>query len=257
MSLFETLGDPFGFGVMAAAAAVLPALFCAPRMLRRRGAEGRLTRAAVLRWGARGMLRVGLGLWAVILALLLLGHGGRVPGEAAPPGLVLPLWLAMPLSILVTLAGAALIGAMGAQTGWFCAFGRRPAAMLGLVLLAALPLAPAPARAAEPAAAFAAWIAGDWADPRLHRCGVVWVRIRVEGGRVEHLTVTYGNAVPGASGRILAYEGDGSVRIFNERLGRDQRLRYVTRDAHVLERVDGAGGVTFVRCPEAGDVPLF
>lgn len=96
---------------------------------------------------------------------------------------------------------------------------------------------------------FSAWLNGDWVDPRVHRCDQVWVRIAVEEGAVRHYTVTYGQAVPGMRGEILEIGEDGITRIYNAVLGAEQRVRFVTEDAHVLERADGAGGVTFVRCP--------
>ncbi|MEL6219135.1 MAG: hypothetical protein AAFR79_11820 [Pseudomonadota bacterium] len=100
---------------------------------------------------------------------------------------------------------------------------------------------------------FSAQVTGDWVDPRVHRCGQVWVRIAVEGGSVQHYTVTYGNAVPGMTGKILEIGEDGDARIYNSTLAAEQRVRFVTPDAHVLERLNGAGGVTFVRCPRSGD----
>jgi hypothetical protein len=125
-------------------------------------------------------------------------------------------------------------------------------AALALALLAAAAGAEEAFSPAAPPARLGAWAAGDWADPRVHRCGQVWVRIRIEEGRLVHYTVTFGNAVRGLSSEILAAE-DGVARLWNERLGFEQRLRFVTRDAHVLERADGTGGVTFVRCDFAGD----
>ncbi len=129
--------------------------------------------------------------------------------------------------------------------------------MRRLALVLALGLA-APAGAAGDEsgqgtrAAFEAWIEGDWMDPRVHRCGRVHVRIRVDGALLQFDTVTFGNAVPGAVAEILEIEADGSAILYNALIGREQRVRYVTADAHVLERPDGSGGVTFVRC-ETGD----
>lgn len=122
-----------------------------------------------------------------------------------------------------------------------------------LALAAALSPGLAPAGPAEDA--LAAWITGDWMDPRVHRCDQVWVRIRVEGEVLRHYTVTFGNAVPGMAGDILGVEPDGSALLYNPVLGFEQRVRFVTRDAHVLERGNGAGGVTFVRCPGSGNAP--
>ncbi|MEM9145245.1 MAG: hypothetical protein AAGC57_03540 [Pseudomonadota bacterium] len=110
---------------------------------------------------------------------------------------------------------------------------------------------------AQPAdiAGFSAQLAGDWVDPRVHRCGIVWVRIAVQAGAIQHFTVTYGNAVPGMTGEILEIGEDGAARIYNPTLGFEQRVRFVTPDAHVLERADGVGGVTFVRCPGNDHAP--
>ncbi len=102
---------------------------------------------------------------------------------------------------------------------------------------------------------FAGWIEGDWMDPRVHRCDQVWVRIRVEAGELRHFTVTFGNAVPGMAATILETLPSGGARLRNDLLGFDQRVRYVTPDAHVLEKANGAGGVTFVRCPDGGHGP--
>ncbi len=123
----------------------------------------------------------------------------------------------------------------------------------GRALLVALLLA-AGGAGAEPDR-FSGWIEGDWIDPRVHRCDQVWVRIRVEEGQLRHFTVTFGNAVPGMAATILETLPTGGARLRNDRLGFDQRVRYVTPNAHVLEKANGAGGVTFVRCPEAGRGP--
>lgn len=117
-------------------------------------------------------------------------------------------------------------------------------------------LAP-PSAGAQSEDAFANWLEGDWADPRVHRCDQVWVRIEVEGQEVRHLTVTYGQVAPGMTSQVLSFEGGGSARLMNHVLGREQRIRYVSRDAHVLERADGVGGVTFVRCEDPSNAPLF
>lgn len=106
---------------------------------------------------------------------------------------------------------------------------------------------------ADDGPAFERWLTGDWMDPRVHRCDTVWVRIRIEAGRLQHYTVTFGNEVPGLSAEILAIENGPSALLYNETLGFEQRLRYVTRDAHVLEKANGAAGVTFVRCERAGE----
>ena len=128
-------------------------------------------------------------------------------------------------------------------------------AALASLALACLATAPAAAQTSDATGemppAFSDWLAGDWADPRVHRCGEIFVRIRVEEGQVRHFTVTYGNAVPGMRAEIVEMEGDRAVILENPVLPFHQRLRYVTRNAHVLEKANGAAGVTFVRCEGA------
>jgi hypothetical protein len=115
--------------------------------------------------------------------------------------------------------------------------------------LAAL-LAAAPAAAAPPDD-FAAWISGDWIDPRVHRCDTVWVRIAAEAARIRVWTVTFGTPVLATESRLIGLgDGDGRARFWNADFAREQQIRHVTEDAHVLESRDGSGGVTFVRCPQ-------
>ncbi len=121
-----------------------------------------------------------------------------------------------------------------------------------LALAIGLALLVGPSRAEPETDGFEAWIEGEWADPRVHRCGQVHVRIRVDGPLLQFDTITYGNALPGAFGEILRLEDDGSAILLNDLTGREQRVRYVTPDAHVLESLDGSGGVTFVRCEDPG-----
>ena len=104
------------------------------------------------------------------------------------------------------------------------------------------------AAAEEIPAAFGEWLSGDWGDPKIHNCDQVWVRIIAEGDRFEVYTVTYGNPYHASTGRVLSVGGDGTARVYNEALGREQQIRFVTQDAHVLEKPERAGGVTFVRC---------
>lgn len=122
---------------------------------------------------------------------------------------------------------------------------RLPLAALGLA--AALACRPAAAAPDD----FADWISGDWIDPRVHRCDTVWVRIEAGDARIAVYTVTFGNPVLANESRMIgAQDGDGRARFWNPLIEAPQQIRYVTEDAHVLERSDGVGGVTFVRCPE-------
>lgn len=110
--------------------------------------------------------------------------------------------------------------------------------------------------AEEIPAAFGEWLSGDWEDPKVHVCGQVWVRIIAEGDRFEVYTVTYGNPFYASTGRVLSVGGDGTARVYNEALGREQQIRFVTQDAHVLEKPERAAGVTFVRCDFEQAVPF-
>lgn len=133
--------------------------------------------------------------------------------------------------------------------------GTRAAGGVAAAMLAAA-LAPAAPAATEDAAPrdFEDWISGDWIDPRVHRCDTVWVRIEAGKGRIRVYTVTFGNEVLATESALLGLgDGDGRARLWSPIKDRAQQIRYVTPDAHVLERTDGVGGVTFVRCPaEAG-----
>ncbi len=146
----------------------------------------------------------------------------------------------------LTATTAADLRKSAASRGWGGGGRRRICAAFAALLVVAAPAVPS-ARAGDPAA-FKGWIEGDWIDPRVHRCGIVHVRIRIDDHVLRHTTITYGKASPGMFAEIVALEPDGSARLFNPTLGRNQRVRYVTRNAHVLEGLDGAGGVTFVRC---------
>jgi len=118
-----------------------------------------------------------------------------------------------------------------------------------LALAAGALFLPAPSHA-EPPEDFAEWITGDWIDPRVHRCDTVFVRIEMAEGRIRVYTVTFGNPVLATESRVIGLgDGDGKARFWSTLTGREQQIRYVTPDAHVLEREDGVGGVTFVRCP--------
>lgn len=106
------------------------------------------------------------------------------------------------------------------------------------------------AAAPAPPQDFQRWISGDWIDPRVHRCDSVWVRIEAEAERIRVYTVTFGNPVLATESRLIGLgDGDGRARFWNAEFRREQRIRHVTADAHVLESPDGSGGVTFVRCP--------
>lgn len=115
-----------------------------------------------------------------------------------------------------------------------------------------------PAAAAEQAAprTFADWLTGAWIDPKVHSCDSVWIRIEAEADRMEVFTMTFENPVRASTNRILSVTPDGVARVWNEALGREQQIRYVGPNAHVLEKPNRAGGVTFVRCPE-GPPPEF
>ena len=118
---------------------------------------------------------------------------------------------------------------------------RRAALLLALAL--ATPAAGAPED-------FAAWITGEWIDPRVHRCDTVRVRIEAGDARIRVWTVTFGNPVLATESRLIGLgDGDGRAQFWNADFEREQQIRHVSRDAHVLESRDGSGGVTFVRCP--------
>lgn len=126
------------------------------------------------------------------------------------------------------------------------------AARLAAIWLAILSAAPVAAQE------ILAWIEGDWHDPRMHRCGQVWIRIAVEDGGAGYAVYqrTYGREVRAAGGPIRDVD-PGGLTVLNEAIGRVQRMRYVSPDAHVLERPNGSGGVTFVRCPgDPAGLPL-
>lgn len=117
--------------------------------------------------------------------------------------------------------------------------------MRGIALAALL----AGTAAAGPAD-FEDWITGDWIDPRVHRCDTVWVRIEAGEARIAVYTVTFGTPVLANESRMIGLgDDDGRARFWNPLIRAEQQIRYVTEDAHVLERRDGVGGVTFVRCP--------
>lgn len=97
------------------------------------------------------------------------------------------------------------------------------------------------------------WVEGHWHDPVVHRCGEVWLRITVKDGRYTLWQMTYGRQVRASGGEILT-EGRAGLIVRNEGVGQTQRIRYVSRNAHVVERPDGSGGITYVRCPE-GSIP--
>jgi len=111
-------------------------------------------------------------------------------------------------------------------------------------------LAPQAANAAD-ARSFAAWITGEWADPKVHTCGEVWIRIEADAGEVVVHTLTFGNPVFASRSTILSITEDGRARIDNHTLTVEQQIRFAGEDAHVLEKPSRAGGVTFVRCPDA------
>jgi hypothetical protein len=126
----------------------------------------------------------------------------------------------------------------------------RLAATLGLLACAAVLTAAQPGGAAPKPVSdtpFRDWISGDWADPRLHRCGTVWIRIEVEGDSYTIYQMTFGNRVRGSGGDIVEIT-DGVALITSDYRNPSRQIRYVTRDAHVLESRDGTGGVTYVRC---------
>ena len=106
-----------------------------------------------------------------------------------------------------------------------------------------------PAAGAAPAD-FAEWVTGDWVDPRVHRCDTVWVRIEAGDRRIRVYTVTFGNEVLATESRLIGLDdGDGRAQFWNAEFQREQQIRHVSENAHVLESRDGSGGVTFVRCP--------
>ncbi|MEM1346328.1 MAG: hypothetical protein AAGI34_17330 [Pseudomonadota bacterium] len=114
-------------------------------------------------------------------------------------------------------------------------------ALAGLLVLSAPALA-----TAEP---LRSWIEGHWADPRVHRCGEIHIRIEIDEARYRVFQETYGRSVQASGGPVLGV-GEGLIRVYNEGMSREQQIRYVAPYAHVLERADGFGGVTFVRCPD-------
>jgi len=122
---------------------------------------------------------------------------------------------------------------------------------LVIVVLAVL-LAAAPTRAST----FADWISGEWADPKVHVCGEVWIRIEATDDRLTVVTLTFGAEARGGGLQVLDISEDGIARIYNESLGREQQIRWAGPDAHVLETPARAGGVTFVRCHD-GPVPDY
>ena len=128
---------------------------------------------------------------------------------------------------------------------------RRAALLLAGALALLAPAVPAATEDAAPRN-FQDWITGDWIDPRVHRCDTVWVRIEAGEGRIAVYTVTFGNPVLATEGRLVGLgDGDGRARFWSPLKEREQQIRYVTGDVDVLERRDGVGGVTFVRCPRA------
>jgi len=72
-----------------------------------------------------------------------------------------------------------------------------------------------------------------------------------DAGEVVVHTLTFGNPVFASRSTILSITEDGRALIDNHTLAVEQQIRFAGEDAHVLEKPSRAGGVTFVRCPDA------